>query len=118
MSTYTHRQAAINSREVAATPDRTIEIAVVLMLLVTLFAAAWLSGRSANDLETVQQVRVESGDTLWSLAEAHPMPGKSTAETVRVLMELNDIADSTLVAGTVLDVPDAPQGAGSALAMR
>jgi len=118
MSTYTHRRTATTSREVAVTPVRTIEIAVVFVLVVTLFAAAWLSGRSANAPATVRQVRVESGDTLWSLAEAHPAPGKSTAETVRLLVDLNDIDGSTVVAGTVLDVPGAQNGAGSDLAMR
>lgn len=118
MSTVTYRRATIHSREAVATPGRAFEVAVVLMLLVALFAVAWLSGRSTSASAPVRQVRVEAGDTLWSLAKSHPLPGQSTAETVRVLVELNDIDASTLVAGTVVSVPDARDSAGSALAMR
>ena len=101
-----HSQQGSRIRAAQARPMRTVETALVLLIIVALFAVAWLSGRPGglSSLET-QRVRVRGGDSLWSLASEHRIPGKTTAETVDVLADVNGLTGSTLAAGTVIDVP-------------
>lgn len=60
-----------------------------------------------RDFERVatEQVAVSSGDSLWTLAEEHPVPGRSTAEVVDFIREQNSLSSSTVVAGQRLLVP-------------
>ena len=89
------------------------------MVVILLFAAAWFSGRSALPRTDTTSIRVEQGDTLWSLAERHQVDGMTTAQTVELLAQLNQIDDATIRVGDVLDVPAALSfDAGAALAMR
>ena len=50
-------------------------------------------------------VRVAPSDTLWSIAEANRLPGVSTAVTVETIARINDLSDTGIAAGTVLQVP-------------
>jgi LysM repeat protein len=55
-------------------------------------------------METAE-VRVTSGQTLWGIAEDLTEPGEDVRIVVRELMELNDLADSSLRVGQVIEVP-------------
>jgi hypothetical protein len=72
------------------------------VLLIT--AMAPLAGGPRADL-TTETVRISSGDTLWSIASAHPVPGLDTAATVDLIAELNGLDGFTLVAGDTVLVP-------------
>lgn len=50
-------------------------------------------------------VSVERGQSLWEIAQAHPIDGRSTAETVEYIIARNGLDDSTLQPGTALQVP-------------
>lgn len=63
-------------------------------------------------------VRVESADTLWSLAQAHPIEGLSTAETVSEIRRLNELPSSSLSAGSLLRVPARGDSGATAWASR
>lgn len=51
-----------------------------------------------------QQVIVDSGDSLWSLAERHPVPGMTTGDTVRLMKRWNHLEHAALVPGQELYV--------------
>lgn len=53
------------------------------------------------------ELSVQSGDTLWAIAEAHPISGLSTADTANVISEWNDLEGACLQAGELLLVPAA-----------
>jgi nucleoid-associated protein YgaU len=100
----------------ALTPTET---AIVVIVVTCLFAAAWFSGRPALPPAHTTSVRVEQGDTLWSLAKQHRAEGMTTAETVELLAQLNRIDGATIRVGDVIDVPASLSfDAEVALAMR
>lgn len=51
------------------------------------------------------EVTVLSGDSLWSIAEEHPVQNRSTQEVVNWISEQNDLSSATLFAGQRLIVP-------------
>lgn len=104
---------------ITARPRRAFEACVVMALTLTLFAVPLFArGSDSTSIET-RTVRVQAGDTLWSLASRHPVAGRTTAQTARLLADLNDVDADSLSAGTVVRVPvsetDIDRGA---LAMR
>lgn len=50
-------------------------------------------------------VSVSQNATLWSIAEAHPVEGRSTVDTIELITAENGLTDSTIHAGQVLRVP-------------
>ncbi|TLM98353.1 MAG: LysM peptidoglycan-binding domain-containing protein, partial [Actinobacteria bacterium] len=93
--------------------ERAAVAAVVAGLAVAVWIAAAPTGATPDATSTV---RVDSGDTLWMIAESHPAPGLTTAENVELIISLNGLRGSALAAGAHLKVAaDAPK---RALAMR
>jgi len=82
--------------------------AVVLMLcLAFLFASAGVSARQSQALDTIPtaSVVVRSGDSLWSLAEGHPVTGYSTQEIVTWIKARNSLDSANIQAGQAILVP-------------
>ena len=52
--------------------------------------------------------RVHTGDSLWSLAEEHPVEGLTTQETSDMIRSVNHLERGSLDAGAVLKVPARP----------
>jgi len=52
------------------------------------------------------QVQVESGDTLWSIAETYMPDNMDPRKAVRILIEENDLDGAYIYPGQVIDVPD------------
>lgn len=85
-------------------PLETVIVAVaVLGIAVLLVRPAW--HEPATALTGFTHVRVESGDTLWSLADRHRPDGVGTQEFVRTIRDANRLVDSSLLVGQVLEVP-------------
>lgn len=104
------RDANRRNRARAACRDERVtrsEYAVIALVLLVLIIAAVLSSRPAEVEIRTQKVMVSSGDTLWDLAERHPVPGLSTQQTVRLLSKLNGLQDSRISAGVSIEVPAA-----------
>lgn len=52
------------------------------------------------------QVEVETGDSLWSMARDHPVPGLSTNEVVHLIRTMNKLDSALLTPGMQLTVPE------------
>ena len=69
-------------------------------------AAASAKAQRLSEVPT-SSVRVETGETLWDVANAHPVDGCSTSEVVDWIRSENSLPTSTLQAGQALIVPSA-----------
>lgn len=106
---------ARNQQTVAA-PGRvalkvpTIVAVAVALTLFFVLATSVFSARHAAYAESVSNVtyetiRVQSGDSLWSLAEEYPIEGLSTQETSDMIRNVNHLEHGSLAAGAHLKVP-------------
>ena len=94
---------------------RSLKVSTIVALAVafTLFfvlATSIFSARHAAYAESVsnvtyETVRVQSGDSLWSLAQEHPIEGLSTQETSDMIRNVNHLEHGSLDAGAHLKVP-------------
>lgn len=100
---------ATTSAPVALKASTIVALAVALTLFFVL-ATSIFSARHAAYAEsasnvTYETVRVQSGDSLWSLAQEHSVDGLSTQETSDMIRSVNHLEHGSLDAGDVLKVP-------------
>lgn len=114
--TYTHISGATRSN---GRPDRsgfsTLEWCTLLIVGIAVVLAA-SSALTAPAEAPMSPVKVKPGQTLWQLATVHPVEGLTTAQTVELIAERNDLDHGSLRAGATLLVPSGVRGA--AVAMR
>ena len=84
----------------------------VCLLLTVSLTIGWsvITGRAAMADEAfshveMEEVAVEAGDSLWTIAERHAVDGMTTRELVDRLKELNGTGSQPLQPGDVLMVP-------------
>ncbi len=82
-----------------------------------LVGAVLLGAGKSHEVSATTPVRVQGGDTLWSLASEHPVKGLSTAQTADLIAEVNGLDGAhVLQAGSMISVP--VERDARALAMR
>lgn len=84
--------------------------AIVITVLIALGTSTVDSLREASANKAIDDapkelVCVTSGDSLWSIAQAHPVRGASTKSVVSWIMAHNDLSTPALDVGDVLTVP-------------
>ncbi len=95
-----------------------IEILLLVLLATALsFAVHRAVSPRAHAYSTTSTIRVQHSQTLWQIASENRAPGATTAETVELIKDLNDMTDSSLRVGQTVAVP-APAGATAAVASR
>ncbi len=104
-----NQQAVAAPARVALKVPTIVAVAVALTLFFVL-ATSVFSARHAAYAESVSNVtyetiRVQSGDSLWSLAEEYPIEGLSTQETSDMIRNVNHLEHGSLAAGAHLKVP-------------
>ena len=85
-----------------------VAIAVSLAIcVVSVISSHVISSRISASVESVPATdyRVCAGDSLWSIAETHPIQGHSASEVVTWIMERNNLNNGLIVAGQSLYVP-------------
>lgn len=100
--------------------------AVAEWVLVIAIAAGLLSAylsvvrdaSTSDGTHTTRAVLVQPGDTLWRLAQDNPAPGHSTAQTVELIVALNELPGPSLTAGVSLEVPAPEQSHLAEVAQR
>ncbi len=81
-----------------------IACAIIAFSMLTDGMANLSRSRAFSGVQT-EEVTVLSGDSLWSIAENHPVQNRSTQEVVNWISEQNDLSNATLFAGQRLIVP-------------
>ncbi|NTU71914.1 MAG: LysM peptidoglycan-binding domain-containing protein [Coriobacteriia bacterium] len=79
---------------------------IVVALVAALLVWGLLASRNPHLADTaVQTVRVAPGDTLWSIAKSHPLPGMSTSQLAAAIATSNSLGSRVLVPGQRIAVP-------------
>lgn len=93
-------------------PDRLHVIAAIALVCAFLVGMIALSQVQQARIDAAfacadrQEIVVESGDTLWSIAEMYGIEGIDTQRTVDVIRNWNGLSQSVLQPGDVIVVPD------------
>lgn len=103
-------QYAVAAPTPVALKVSTIVAVAVALTLFFVLATSVFSARHAAYAESVSNVtyetiRVQPGDSLWSLAEEYPIEGLSTQETSDMIRNVNHLEHGSLAAGAHLKVP-------------
>jgi LysM repeat protein len=86
--------------------SRAFEVLALLIILVLLIVGlVTTSGRRTQRIVVSQRVTVQSGDSLWTVAAAHPVAGMSTAQVADLLATSNDLSGQLVRPGQVILVP-------------
>ena len=100
------QRAAAASAPVALKASTIVAVAVAFTLFFVLATSVFSARHAAYAANfTYETVRVQSGDSLWSLAQEHPIDGLSTQETSDMIRSVNHLDRGSLDAGAVLKVP-------------
>lgn len=103
------QHAAAASAPVALKASTVVAIAVAFtlffVLATTVFTARHTAYADSLANVTYETVCVQAGDSLWSLAEDHPVEGLSTQETSDMIRSVNHLEHGSLDAGAHLKVP-------------
>ena len=108
-------KSARNQHAVAAPTPVALKVSTIVAVAVALalffvLATSVFSARHAAYAESVSNVtyetiRVQSGDSLWSLAEEYPIEGLSAQETSDMIRNVYHLEHGSLAAGAYLKVP-------------
>ena len=103
---------ARNQQAVAAPARVALRVPTIVAAFTLFFvlATSVFNARHAAYAESVsnityETIRVQSGDSLWSLAEEYPIEGLSTQETSDMIRNVNHLEHGSLAAGAHLKVP-------------
>ena len=82
-----------------------VALTLFFVLAISIFSARHAAYAESVSNVTYETVRVQSGDSLWSLAREHPIEGLSTQETSEMIRNVNHLEHGSLDAGAHLKVP-------------
>ena len=82
-------------------------IIAVAICVVSVIASELASNKLADNLVSVPatEYTVKSGDSLWSIAESHPIEGYTASDVVTWIIERNNLNGGLIVSGQTLSVP-------------
>lgn len=83
-----------------------VAFTLFFVLATSIFGARHAAYAESASNVTYETVRVQSGDSLWSLAQEHPIEGLSTQETSDMIRNVNHLEHGSLDAGAHLKVPE------------
>jgi len=84
------------------------EVLVLILIGALLIVGAVATSRPRVPSTTMAPVSVRSGETVWSLAAAHPVPGLTTAEVADLLVRTNGLEGRTVTPGETVLIPVEP----------
>lgn len=77
-------------------------VSAMLAAMFSVAAGSRSAFENALDSTPTQYVEVIEGDSLWTLAEEHPVSGLTTQETTKLIRAWNDLDHATLQPGMEL----------------
>ena len=87
-----------------------VRFTIFIIVVITFLATAVTTVTGFNDAEgmtkqTYIKVRVEPGDTLWSIADQYMPQDMDRRQSVHIISQINQTSASQLYAGQVLSIP-------------
>ena len=95
-------RVALKAPTIVAVP---VALTLFFVLATSVFSARHAAYAESVSNVTYETIRVQSGDSLWSLAEEYPIEGLSTQETSDMIRNVNHLEHGSLAAGAHLKVP-------------
>lgn len=98
---------AVASVKVLENPKRLIHAGYAALLLCAAIAVTFSTiAKVERPAPTAwSAITVSESGTLWAIAQAHPVPGLSTADTVALIKESNLLDSAIIMPGQTLRVP-------------
>jgi hypothetical protein len=96
----TRRAPHASSRSVAWA-----EIIALVIITAALIAALVITSDQAHANVPSKATRVESGQSLWTLADQHPVAGLTTEQTAELIANINHIEGGRVAAGETIRIP-------------
>lgn len=78
-----------------------VVVTAIISMFFNLASADRVFSRALSDTDLVS-IEVNSGESLWQIAESHPIDGLTTDQTVEAMIHWNSIEGSRLVPGQEL----------------
>lgn len=79
---------------------------ITILVLVTCFTTALgMNTVSSSSRDQYAQLKIESGDTIWNIAQEYAAPDMDVRKVVSDICDLNDITAEQLQAGQHIIVP-------------
>jgi LysM repeat protein len=85
----------------------TLEVIALLAIALLLILGAVHTSGTQGSSPSWSRLEVQAGDTLWTLAAAHPVEGLTTAQAADLLATTNHVDGGLIVQGQTLLVPAA-----------
>ena len=96
---------ALESRGCYSVFSGKVELAVLLAIAVMLVLGALLTGGTHGSPPSLLSEKVKVGESLWAIAQRHPVEGLSTSQSVDLLTSLNHLDEDSISPGQTLLVP-------------
>ena len=100
-----NQKAVVAPGRVALKVPTIVAVALFFVLATSVFSARHAAYAESVSNVTYETIRVQPGDSLWSLAEEYPIEGLSTQETSDMIRNVNHLEHGSLAAGAHLKVP-------------
>ncbi len=83
-----------------------LEVLLLAAIVTLLIVGAVSTARPRlTSPHTTSVLKVRQGDTLWQVAEAHPIDGLTTSQMVDVLVAANQLGAHSLTPGQMIRIP-------------
>ena len=86
-----------------------LEFVALLLIAALLIIGAYATSGRGPDRVSMTVVRVGAGDTLWTVAQQHPVVGMSTAQTADLIARANAVEGGLIHPGDTLLAPKGPK---------
>ena len=91
-----------------------VRLVAMAVAAFVLLGAAWtlsdfthaVACKNAFEQATYETITVHTGDSLWSIADAHPVAGRTTDDLVRHIRESNGLTSACIQPGMALTAPE------------
>jgi len=103
-STAAHRSAS-SARAARARRLSPVEVFTLILIAALLLVGLFASRQRAEYSGATQSLQIEAGDTLWSIAETHPVEGLTTAQVVDTIASVNHLDGDVVAPGQTIEVP-------------
>lgn len=99
MNTYTNKKQSINIKSIIA-----LVISIIILLALATTALGLNTAQSLQE-EQYLIVSIESGDTLWDIAQSNSPDHMDTRKVIYQIKQVNDLDNGYIYPGQTIKIP-------------